>query len=124
MLKWIGWDSFEFEKASRISKYSFPNPCEFYSRCYYAPFWCDLCNSSDHATNSCLYYACYAQHCLASPWDNTVVVISLHDSSFPLVQCIGLEAGELFKVVSRFDVAVACFKSEDILDEVHDLDEI
>jgi len=34
---------------------------------------------------------------------------------------MGLEAGELFEVVARFDVADACFKSKDILDEVHDL---
>ena len=47
--------SFEFEKATIISKYSFLDPCTFYSRSYYAPFWCDLCNSSYHTTNSCPY---------------------------------------------------------------------
>jgi len=46
----------------------------------------------------------------------------LHDSSFPLAQCTRLDAGEPFGVVARFDVVDACFKSEDILDEVHDLD--
>jgi len=82
-----------------------------------------LCNSSDHNTNLCPYYACYTQPYVASPWDNTDVVLCLHDSSFPLAQRTGLEAGELFGVVTRFDVADACFKLEDILNEVHDLDE-
>ena len=36
---------------------------------------------------------------------------------------MGLEAGQPFGVVGRFDVADACFKSEDILDEVRNLDE-
>ena len=51
LLEWIVWDSFEFEKASRISRYSFPDACTNYSRSYYAHFWCDFCNSSDHVTN-------------------------------------------------------------------------
>ena len=38
LLEWIAWDSFEFEKATIISKCSFPNPCAFYFRYYYAPF--------------------------------------------------------------------------------------
>jgi len=56
-LEWIAWDSFEFEKASRISRYSCFDPCAFYSRSYYASFWPDLCKSSDHHINSCPYYA-------------------------------------------------------------------
>jgi len=74
LLEWIAWDSFEFEKASRISRHSFLDPCSFYSRSYYAPFLCDLCKSSDHDINSCLCYACYAQRDFVSPWDNTDVV--------------------------------------------------
>jgi len=58
-LKWIAWDSFEFEKATCAYRYSIPNPRTFYCRSYYAPFWCDYCNSSDHDINSCPYYACY-----------------------------------------------------------------
>jgi len=38
LLKWIAWDSFEFEKASLISEYSFLDPCAFYARSYYAIF--------------------------------------------------------------------------------------
>jgi len=67
LLEYIAWYSFEFEKSTVISKYSFPDPCAFYARSYYAPFWCDLCSSSDHATNLCPYYACYAQPNYASP---------------------------------------------------------
>jgi len=44
LLKWISWDSFEFEKASHVYRYSFPDSCAFYCRSYYAPFWCDLCS--------------------------------------------------------------------------------
>jgi len=68
LLKWIAWDSFEFEKASCVCK------------SYYAPFWCDLCNSSDRATNLSFYYACYDQSDFVSPWDNTDVVLDLPDS--------------------------------------------
>jgi len=50
--------------------------------------------------------------------NNTDVILSLYNSSFPLAQCMGLEAGEPF----GFDVFDACFKSEDILDEVYYLD--
>ena len=39
--EWIAWDSFEFEKASHVYKYSFPDACAFYARSYYAPFWCE-----------------------------------------------------------------------------------
>ena len=49
-----------FEKASCVFGYSCSNVCAFYARCYCAPFWCNLCNSHDHAINSCPYYACYA----------------------------------------------------------------
>ena len=37
-LEWIAWDSFEFEKASRLYGYSFHNPCAIYARSYYASF--------------------------------------------------------------------------------------
>ena len=81
-----------------------------------------MCSFSYHKTNSCPYYTCHDQPYLASPWDNTDVVLSLRDSSFPLAQCTGLEASEFFGVVARFDVVDACFKSVDFLDEVYDLD--
>jgi len=84
LLEWIAWDSFEFEKASRVFIYSFSDPCAFYSRPYCAPFWCELCNSSDHDTSSYPYYACYPEPDFASPNDNTDVVLILHDSSFSL----------------------------------------
>jgi len=54
LLEWIALDSFEFEKASYVSAYSFHNPCASYSRSYYATFWCDLYNSFDHVTNFCV----------------------------------------------------------------------
>jgi len=38
LLKWIAWDSFEFEKDTIISGYSTSDPCTFLSRSYYAPF--------------------------------------------------------------------------------------
>ena len=60
LLEWVAWDSFEFEKASCVSGYSFPNPCAFYARSCYAPLWCDLCNTSAHNASSCPSYACYA----------------------------------------------------------------
>ena len=47
--------------------------------------------------------------------DNTDVVLTLYDSSFPLAQCMGLEVDEPF----WFDAgSYACFKSEDIFDDV------
>jgi len=79
-----------------------------------------LCTCYDHAINSCPY-ACYAQPNFASPIDNTDIVLSLHDSSFPLAQHKGLEVGEHFGVFTRFDVVDACFESEDTLDVVHNL---
>ena len=57
----------------------------------------------------------------ASPMGNTDVVVTLPDLSFPLAQCTGLEIGEHFGVVARPSVLDACFESEDILDELHDL---
>ena len=83
----------------------------------FAPFRCDLCNSSGHETNLCPYYACYTQPYFASPIDNIDVVLSSPDSSFPLTQCMGLEVGKPFGFDARFDVADASFRSEDILDE-------
>jgi len=111
LLEWIACDSFKFEKATIISKYSFPDPCGFCSRSYYAPFWCELCNSSDHDINSCPYYAYCAQPGFASPVDNIDVVLSLYDSSFPLAQCTGLEVGDPFGVVTRHSIVDACFES-------------
>ena len=122
MLEWVAWDSFECEKASHVFGYSFPDPCAFYSRSYYASFWCDLCNSSNYDIDSCPYYTFYAQPDFVSPWDNTEVVLTLHDSSFPLAQCTGLEVGEPFGFGARFDIFDVVFKSEDTLHELHNLD--
>ena len=66
---------------------------------------------------------CYAQPNFVPPMDNTKVVLTLHDSSFPLAKCTGLEVGEPFGVVARFSFTNACFQSGDAFDEVHDLDE-
>ena len=90
MLERIDWDSFEFKKASSVFLYSFPNPCAFYVKSHYAPFWCDLCGSSNHNIVSCPFYACYTQS----------------DSSFPLAQCTGLEGGEPFGLIAKFDVVI------------------
>ena len=59
MLLWVAWDSFEFENACCVYRYSFPNPCAFYARSYYAPLWCDLCTTSAYNVSSCPFYACY-----------------------------------------------------------------
>jgi len=96
LLEWIAWDAFEFEKATRVSRYSFFDPCTFYSRSYHAAFLCNLCNSSDYGTKSYPYYACYAQPDFVSPWENTDVVLTLLDSSFSLPQYTRLEAAEPF----------------------------
>jgi len=80
-----------------------------------------LCNSFDHATNSCPYYACYDQYDFVSPWDNTDVVLNLRDSSFRLAQCTGLKKGDPLGFDARFDFADACFELEDIFDKVLDL---
>jgi len=82
-----------------------------------------LCNASDHDINLCPYYTCYAQPDFVSPLDNTDVVLTLHDSSFPLAQCMGLEEGDSFGGDARSSVVDACFESDDIFDEVHDLAE-
>jgi len=107
LLEWFAWDSFEFEKAICVSRYSFPDPYAFYSRSCYALFWCELYNSSDHDTNSYLYYPCYVQLDFASPKDNTDVVLTSRNSSFPLAQCTWLKVGELFREVARFSVTDA-----------------
>ena len=38
LLEWIAWDSFEFEKTSCVSRYSFFDPCVFCARSYYGSF--------------------------------------------------------------------------------------
>jgi len=63
-----------------------------------------------------LFYTCYAQPDFASPRDNIDVVQTLPDSSFHLVKCMGLAAGESFGVVARFSVVNVCFESEDTFD--------
>jgi len=55
--------------------------------------------------------------------DNTYLPLNLHDSSIPLAQCMGLKLREPFGFFAGFDVAYACSELDDILDEVHDLDE-
>ena len=57
LLEWVAWDLFEFEMASCVCGYLFHDPCAFYAKSYYAPFWCDICNSSVHNVSSCPYYA-------------------------------------------------------------------
>ena len=84
VLQWNAEDSFEFENASYVFRYSFLDPYAFYAKSYYAPFWCDLCNSYDHAINSCPYYACHAQFDFASPKNNTDVVSTIRNLSCPL----------------------------------------
>ena len=67
LLLWVAWDSFEFEKASCVSGYSFHDPCAFYTKSYYAPLWYDLCNTTAHNVSSCPFYACYAHLDLSLP---------------------------------------------------------
>ena len=121
MIDWIAWDSLEFKKASHVFGDSFSDPYAWYARLYYAPFWCDMRNSSDENANSCPYYACYAQHDFASPRANTDVVLTLPDSSFPLAQCTGFEVDEPFQYVTRLSRASACLDSKGTFDRVHDL---
>ena len=83
---WIAWDSFEFEKACCVNRYSLLDPCAFSARSYYAPLWCDLCNTSSYNVSSCPYYACYAHF----------------DASLPLTQCTGFEVGESFGLGASF----------------------
>jgi len=113
-LKWVAWDSFEFEKASRVSGYSFHDPCAFCALSYYTPLWCDMCNSSDHNITSCPYYA--------SPRDKIDVVLTLPSSSVSLAQCTGFEGGEPFSYVAGLSGLNACLESEGIFNVVHDLD--
>jgi len=82
---------------------------------------CDFYNSSDHNINLCSYYTCYAEPDFVSPWDKTEVVLTLHDSSFPLAQCTGLADADPFGVVARSSAVDACFESDDTFDKVHDL---
>jgi len=42
LLKWVSWDSFEFEKTCCVYRYYFPDPSTFYAKSYYAPLWCDF----------------------------------------------------------------------------------
>jgi len=93
LLEWIAWDLFEFEKASCLFGYSFPDPYVFYAKSYYGHVWCELCSSSDCNLNSCPYYACCAQPGFAPPSDSTDVVLTLHDSSLPLAQCTRVRGG-------------------------------
>jgi len=105
LLEWVAWDLFEFKKVSRVSGYSFHDPCAFYARSYYAPLWCDMCSSSDHNANSCPYSAYYAHP----------------DSSLPLAQCTGLEVGEPFRLVARLGMNNAYCGLETPFEEVHHL---
>ena len=115
MLEWIAWDSFEFGKVSRLSRYVFPDPYAFHARSYYPLLRCDLCSSSDHNANSCPYYACYAQPDLVSPRDSTVVILTLLDSSLPFAQCTGFNGGEPFRCAAGLSGVSACLEWEDTL---------
>jgi len=103
--EWVAWDSFQFEKAGCVSGYSFHDPCAFYAKSYYAPFWCDTCSSSTHNVSSCPYYA-YCAH---------------SDSSLPLTQCIRLEVGKPFGLGPSFGMKNALFGMEDTFDMEHNL---
>jgi len=105
LLKWIAWDSFEFEKAGCVYGYSFHDPCTFYAKSYYAPSWHDLCNSSAHNVSSCPYYACYTHS----------------DSSLPLTQCTGLEVDESLGLGASFGMNNALYGLEDTFDMEHNL---
>ena len=88
LLLWVACYSFECEKACCVYRYSFPDPCVFYARSFYAPLWCDLCNTSAHNVSSCPYYACYAHS----------------NSSSLLIGCTGLEVGESVGLGVSFDM--------------------
>jgi len=103
--EWVAWDSFEFDKASRIYGYSFPNPHAFYAKSYYAPLWCDMCNSFAHNVSSYPYYACYTSS----------------DSSLPLTQCMRLEVGEPFGLGASFGMNNALGGLETPFEEMHTL---
>jgi len=91
--------------ACYVYRYSFPDPCAFYARSYYAPLWCDLCNTSAHNVSSCPYFACYAHS----------------DSSLLLTQCTGLEVGESFGLGVSFNMDNALCGLGDTIEEVHNL---
>jgi len=97
LLEWVAWDSFEFETASCVSEYLFHDPCAFYAKSYYAPLWCDMCNSSVHNVSSCPYYA----YCAPS------------DSSLPLTQSMRVEVGEPFGLGASFGMNNALCGLED-----------
>ena len=105
LLEWVAWDSFELDKVSRIYGYSFPDPCAFYAKSYYASLWCDMCNFSAHNVSSCPYDACYTHL----------------DSSLPLTQSMGHEVGEPFGLGASFGMGNACCRLETSFDKVHNL---
>jgi len=76
----VAWDSFEFGNACCVYHYSFPDPCAFYTRSYFAPLWCDMCSASSQNVSTFPYYLFYAHT----------------DLPLPLAQCTGLEGGESF----------------------------
>jgi len=113
----VGVDCLRFisvEKASRVSGYTFPDPCAFSTKSYCAPFLCDMYNSSDHDISSCPYYTSYVQSNFASTRDNINIVLTFSSSSFALARCKGHKAGKPFGFVARFDVD-ACSESEVLL---------
>jgi len=105
LLLWAACDSFEFEKASCVSGYSFRDPFAFYAKSYYAPLWCDLCNTSAHNVSSYPFYASYAHL----------------DLSLPLAQCTGLEGGEPFGYAANFGMNYDLCGLGDALDREHNL---
>jgi len=105
LLEWVAWDSFEFEKTCCVYRYYFLVPCAFYGRSYYAPLWCDMCNSSAHNVSSCPFYACYAQSA----------------SSLSLTQRTGFKVGESFGLGSSFGMTDAFCGMGDTVEEVHNL---
>ena len=105
LLLWVTWDSFEFDKACYVYHYSFPDPCAFYTRSYYAPLWCDLCSTSSHNVSTCPYYLLYAHS----------------DLPLPLAQCTGLEGGESFGYAANFGMTDALWGLEETLEMEHHL---
>ena len=80
-------------------------PCAFYGRSYYAPLSCDMCNSSTHNVISYPYYACYTHS----------------DSSLPLTQCMRLDVGEPFGLVTSSGMSSAICGLEDTFNIEHNL---
>jgi len=105
LLLWVAWDSFEFDKACCVCRYYFSDPCAFYARSYYAPLWCDMCNTSSHNVSTCPYYAFYAHS----------------DSSLPLAQCTGLEGVQSFGHGANLGMDDAFCGLEETLVREHDL---